>query len=366
MSRIVHVVSTPVGIGGAERIVAALVAAGAERGWRQDVLNPFASDPERAAIADISPAASYSGFRCTRARELPRVRRWLRSTLTELEPDIVHVHLFHAEVLTASIRRPSHAKLVLTHHHAGHLRALKRRRDEALDLAAVRRFDRVVAISEWAREFLRDRYRLPEAKLATIPNGWEGEPDTATRRATEPTVVCIANFRREKAHETLIGAFAGVARELPDARLVLVGSGSRQAEIAAAVRLAGLDGSVEFAGPAASVWPHLARAHVFALPSSHEPLGITVMEAMAAGLPVVATAVGGVPELVTPGVTGALVSPGDEAAMAAELLRLLKDSSLRETMGAAGRDAVASRTMKTTVGGYFDLYERLLRGRGPE
>jgi glycosyltransferase involved in cell wall biosynthesis len=363
MTRIAHVVSTPAGIGGAERIVAALVVRGGELGWRQELLNPFALDPEHAAIADACSPAAYAGFRCTNVRDLLGTRRWLHSQLDTSRPAIVHVHLFHAEVLTASIRRPPGNQLVLTHHHAGHLHALGRRRDEALDFLAVRRFDRVVAISEWARRFLRERFRFPESKLTSIPNGWDGEPDTSVPQAKEPTVICVANFRREKSHETLIAAFARVIRELPDARLMLVGSGGLEREIASVVDVMGLSRHVEFAGPAPSVWPYLARAHVFVLPSRHEPLGIAVMEAMAAGLPVVATAVGGIPELVIPGVTGALVAPGDEVAMAGELLRLLRDAPLREMMGAAGRNAVASRTMEKTVDRYFDLYERLVCGR---
>jgi glycosyltransferase involved in cell wall biosynthesis len=363
MPRITHVISTPTGIGGAERILAALVARGADRGWQQDVLNPFAIDPQHAAIAEVCVPAAYAGFCCVSPRQLQPTRRWLRSELAAREPQIVHVHLFHAEVLTASIRRPAGAHLLLTHHHAGHLQALGRRRDEALDFMAVRRFDRVIAISDWVRRFLHERFRYPDSKLTVIPNGWEGQADTATPRAIEPTVVCVANFRSEKSHETLIAAFGHVVRELPNARLVLVGSGSLEREIATAVRLEGLSGHVEFAGSVANVWPYLARAHVFALPSRHEPLGIAVMEAMAAGLPVVATAVGGVRELVTADVTGALVPPGDDLAMAAELVRLLKDSALRERLGVAGSEAVASRTMKAMVDRYYDLYQQLLGER---
>jgi len=296
-------------------------------------------------------------------QEVVAARRWLRSELDARAPGIVHVHLFHAEVLTASVQRPAGARLVLTHHHAGHLHALGRRRDEALDFLAVRRFDRIVAISEWVRRFLRERYRCPDDRIASIPNGWEGRPDTAPRRAIQPTIVCVANFRPEKSHETLIRAFARVTRELPDARLVLVGSGSLERKVRTAVELAGLSQNVDFAGSATSVWPYLGRAHVFALPSRQEALGIAVMEAMAAGLPVVASAVGGLPELVTPAVTGALVTPGDDAAMAAELVRLLKDPDLRARMGAAGRQAVASRTAEAMVDRYYELYEQLLRER---
>jgi glycosyltransferase involved in cell wall biosynthesis len=121
---------------------------------------------------------------------------------------------------------------------------------------------------------------------------------------------------------------------------------------------------VTLAGAVEDIWPCLARAHVFALASHYEPLGIAILEAMAAGLHVVATEVGGIPEIVQPGVTGELVADGDAAAMADRLIALLGSAALRERMGAAAKEAAAGMTMDVTVDRYFALYERLLGGSG--
>ncbi|HEX5374754.1 MAG TPA: glycosyltransferase, partial [Solirubrobacterales bacterium] len=173
-----------------------------------------------------------------------------------------------------------------------------------------------------------------------------------------------ANFRAQKGHPVLIEAFATVAQRMPEARLVLLGDGP---ELPAARRLVGelgLAGRVELPGPQADVWPWLATAHVFALASHYEPLGIAVLEAMGAGLPVVATGVDGIRELVWPGVTGELVPPGDPAAMAQALIAILEDPGAATQMGTAGRAAAAENRMELCVERYFDLYERLLGERG--
>ena len=132
------------------------------------------------------------------------------------------------------------------------------------------------------------------------------------------------------------------AYQEPSASAVLV------AEVAAVERQIGelgLAERVQLAGFQDSIWPWLARAHVFALPSNYESLGIAVLEGMAAGLPVVATRVGGVQELVRPGVTGELVPPGDPGAMAEALVSVLGDPDTAMRMGNAGRAAAEDERM---------------------
>jgi glycosyltransferase involved in cell wall biosynthesis len=214
------------------------------------------------------------------------------------------------------------------------------------------------------REFLCYFYRYPERKLALVPNGWDGEPRAESGLADQPTVVCVARFRPQKGHTDLLAAFALVRSQVEDARLILVGDGKLASELRRQAEELDLSESVEFRGTADDVWSQLAEAHVFALASLYEPLGIAVLEAMAAGLPVVATAVGGIPELVEPGRTGVLVPPGSPVAMANELTKLLTDPERRSRMSSAARRAAAERSVEGMTTSYFGLYESLLPSVG--
>ena len=359
MPRIAHVISTPEGVGGAERVVAELVEEGAARGWVQIVLNPFALDPRDSKLAGLVAPAHYRGRRCARPSQVPGTAFWLRRWLVEFEPDIVHAHLFHAGVATAGVgpRRP---RYVLTHHHGDALVYEERRLDAWIDRLAGGKFERVVAISNAVQDFLRTKYRYPASKLALVPNGWSGHPTAKTGLSDRPTVVCVARFRAQKGHAELLSAFALVCRDIPGARLLLIGDGKLADDLRRRTRELGLVRNVEFRGATEDVWPQLAEGHVFVLASLYEPQGIAVLEAMAAGLPVVATAVGGIPELVEDGRTGVLVESHAPEQMAAALVKLLQTPDLCRRMGEAARDRAAGFTSAKAVGRYYDLYGALI------
>jgi glycosyltransferase involved in cell wall biosynthesis len=337
-----------------------LVREGQERGWTQLVLNPFATEPR--GLAAHFQDVPYETLPCDRMTALPRVRRWLDRRLREFEPDIVHAHLPAAHVAVASLRRPPGSTLVATHHHGRHLAWEGRRWAALADRVSGRRYDRVVACCEAVREFLLDDYGYPASRVACIRNGWMGRPIPNPEKASTPTVVCVANLRRQKGHSVLIEAFAQVRDRIPEAQLNLVGFGPLHDELSDQVRALSLQDHVSI-GAEDDVWPVLGRSHVFALASHYEGLPLAVLEAMAAGLPVVASGVDGVAEVVEPGVTGYLLPQGDPAALAERLTEVLGDPGLRERMGDAARAAAAADTMERCVAGYFDLYEELLSER---
>jgi len=363
MPRIAHLISTPSGFGGGEAVMVALLRGGAERGWDQAVLNPFARS-DREDLAERCRDFGYEAFPAHGRRPLavPATMRWARGRLAELAPDVLQVYLVHALVLDAALPRSGDTVRILSHQHGMHFEASGRRLGALLDRFAGRRYDHVVACSEAVRDYLLESYRYPPQRVSCIRNGWSGTP-LKLRRDPRPTIVCTANFRAQKGHPVLVEAFATVARQIPDARLVLLGDGTELPAVRRLVAERGLEDRVELPGPQADVWPWLAKAHVFALASHYEPLGIAVLEAMGAGLPVVATGVDGIKELVQPGVTGELVPPGDPAAMARAMVSVLGDPGMALRMGNAGREVAEGARMEGCVGSYFDLYERLLSQR---
>jgi glycosyltransferase involved in cell wall biosynthesis len=191
-----------------------------------------------------------------------------------------------------------------------------------------------------------------------------GESEMPVRTGT---ILFIGRLRTRKAVAVLLAAFARVRARLPEARLVLVGDGEQRTALAAQVAALQIDGAVELAGALgrAATEERLASADVLCLPSTYEGFPLVVLEAMAAGLPVVATAVAGVPEAVEHGVTGLLVPPEDDVALAAALVAVLADPAGARAMGAAGRQRVVERfTIATAAAAYLEVWERLL-AEGP-
>jgi glycosyltransferase involved in cell wall biosynthesis len=362
--RIVYVTSSR-GVGGAEQLFVALLAAGRERGWDQTLLNPFSDAASEALAERCAPLADYEAHHCQRVLGLPALRAWLDGRLATLAPDIVHVILFHSSVLTASVRRRGERR-VLTHMYGPGLAQLPHPRTrDRLDRWAGRRFDHVSAISDAVAGFLAQRHGYPPPPVGRIRLGWSGDPlAPRPREQRPPTIVCVAALRREKGHDTLLAGFAQVRRAIGDARLVLVGDGPYRPEVEATVSRLELGDSVQLTGRTTNIWPYLADADVFALASPAEALGVAIMEAMGGGLPVVASDVGGIPELVTPGITGELFAPGDHEALADRLTALLRAPERLAAMSKAARAAAADMRMENRVDEYLGLYDRLLEDRG--
>lgn len=229
-----------------------------------------------------------------------------------------------------------------------------------LQRQAYRCATRIVANSNAARTMLEVE-GLPGSSISVIPNGIDASAfvrrDSAGAAKTRRQIVTVANLRREKSHETLIAAAARLAAEFPDVQYQIVGDGPRRAELEALVRENHLEDRVLFLGHREDVTRLLGEADIFVLPSRSEAFPNGAIEAMAAGLPVVASAVGGLLDLIEPGRTGMLVPPEDPAALAAMLRELLLMPSLARELGDAAQSHVRQRySFERMVTSFEELY----------
>jgi glycosyltransferase involved in cell wall biosynthesis len=214
------------------------------------------------------------------------------------------------------------------------------------------------------RRYAIEEYRLPEKQMNLIPNGVDlGHffPPEIESCSLHPVVLHIGRLVKDKDQATLISAFCRIAGEFPAAELWIVGDGPLRQKLGRMARESFCADRIRMMPGQADIGPLLRRAEVFVLGSLRESLPNVVLEAMASGLPVVATQVGGLPEAVESGKTGLLVPPSSPQAMANALRSLLADPERRADFGRAGRrKAEAEFSLQRMVGGYDALFQELL------
>jgi glycosyltransferase involved in cell wall biosynthesis len=209
--------------------------------------------------------------------------------------------------------------------------------------------------------------RVPAAKIAVVPNGLDCQSFTRqdTTRHRLRHIVVVANLRPEKGHDVLIDAAVHVLRTFPDARFEFVGSGPERDRLLTLANSRGVGHAFDFVGHQDDVAARLAAADIFVLPSRSEAFPNAVLEAMAAGLPVVASDVGGIPDLVDDGRTGVLVPAGDPRALSDRICRLIGDPAYAASLGNAGRADVEARySFERMVTAFEALYLSELARRG--
>jgi glycosyltransferase involved in cell wall biosynthesis len=202
--------------------------------------------------------------------------------------------------------------------------------------------DRIICNAHALKDVMTGRFHVAPDRIAVIPNAVdttyfhpEPEPEPSPR-----TILFVGRLVDDKDPLNLLEAFNIAAKRVPDARLEMVGNGPLISALQERVHEYDLASRVELSPPSTDVRPAMRRASVFVLASAQEASPNVIMEAMAMGLPVVATRVGGIPELVEDGKTGILVEPGDPQGLADALTTLLEDEGLRREMGLLGRQRV--------------------------
>ncbi len=359
MHSIVHVLSS-YGVGGQERVALDLAIGQRARGHRVSVIS--IAPPPDGAMADEFRAAGIAVDRVAKRAGLdPSLVPRLALAFRKLSATIVHTHNPQPLIYGAPAARLAGARAI----HTKHGKNPGTRGQLALRQLAARLVDAFVAVSEPTAEQARAQRDVSPAKLHVIPNGIRLDryaPDPAARTAARAelglgdawVIGTVGRIDDNKNHVMLVRAFA----RLPGTpKLVIIGDGPARAALEAeAARHA--PGRILLTGRRMDV-PTLVHAFdVFALSSILEGLPLVVPEAMAAGLPIVTTAVGGLPDVIEEGTTGLLV-PVDEHAMATALATLATDRALAKRLGANARQVALGRySSERMVDAYLALYER--------
>ena len=301
-----------------------------------------------------------------------RVIPSLRRAIEHRAPDIVLTHHVKSHFLMKMSRLWQKYVWVAFHHGytKTHFREHLYNRMDRLSLPTAKR---VITVCEaFARE-LKSAGVLAE-RISVQHNSIRPQPGASTEEALavrtqfgiaagEPLVLAIGRLSSEKAHIDLINAFQHLQSDHSElnAKLVIVGDGPERENLEAAVRSKGLDGRVHFAGQMSNVRPYYAAADLLALPSHSEGSPYVLLEAMAARVAVVATAVGGVPEMVEDEESALLVSARDPQRMAASIARVLKDAELKRTLTMNASALIMTRySPETYVRSLVEIYRGLL------
>jgi glycosyltransferase involved in cell wall biosynthesis len=236
---------------------------------------------------------------------------------------------------------------------------------------AIEEVDRLIAVSEGLRRTY-SRIGVPPERFTIVLNGVAPLRDRIGRDAAraalgldprQPVVLTVGRLTHMKGQWHLIDAVPGLLGRFPDLAVVLVGDGPLREALEKRAAGLGVGGAVLFPGHRGDARQLLAAADVFVLPSRHEGMPLVALEAMEAGLPVVGTRVIGTEEVVDDGVTGALVRPGDPAALVPALGQLLADPALRRRQGDAGRRRyLAGFTRERMARDTAAVYESVLCG----
>jgi glycosyltransferase involved in cell wall biosynthesis len=358
----------PKTLGGGERIVLKLAALLPSYGYRASILT-FYVHPESSGAVD-PPCPTYllplqRTYDLTALRAALELRRFLKRERIE----IVHTFFESSDLWAGFVTKTmSNAKLIWSRRDMGILRSRKH------DFAYRRMADlpdKVFAVSEQVRRHSVEVDGIDPARVETIYNGLDlsdwSEVSRPSRANCETVIVTVGNIRRVKGHDILIRAAASVLRRFPQAGFRIGGDildADYFAELQELIRSLNLSDQVQFSGGVSNLCTYLSEADIFLLPSRSEGFSNAIIEAMAAGLPVVATDVGGNAEAVEHGVTGLIIPAENSDALAAAIESLMSDPSRARAMGAAGRTMAADRfTTEAMMTRIKNAYGNLLASR---
>ncbi|RJF69975.1 glycosyltransferase family 4 protein [Rhodopseudomonas palustris] len=368
--RIVHAVRAPVG--GIIRHILDLANGQADRGHHIALITDSLTGGERAtaALAEIAPRLKLGVFRMPIRREPSPSDLWIwgrfARLIAQLRPDVLHGHGAKAGVFMRIVPRPAHAIRVYTPHGGSLHYPVSTAKGQLygwMERLLMNRTELFLFESEFARRTYERMIGQPEGLVRCVFNGvTAGEFDPIRLAPNASDVAYVGEFRRIKGADLLIDAVARLRADGRPVTLTLGGDGEESEALRAQVSRLGLDQAVRFSGHV-KARDGFARGRVLVVPSRGDSMPYVVIEAAAAGVPMVAANVGGIPEIFGPDHTGALFAPSDPAAMAAAIRAALDDLPAAQERARQLRERIflhfsQKAMVEGVLAGYRDAFKR--------
>lgn len=359
---------TSLRLGGAETLLSELAPRLQAQGAQVRVVSVTSTMPLAAVLRERGIEVRSLDCNATiyQGGSMLRALRQLRQEIETFRPDVLHSHLYLADLL-ARFAAPRGARLITTLHNVDQWWSQGRRlkslaKTRADSWTAALRDTRAVAVSEPVATAALKALKLQPRHCRVIRNGIDAERFVCRERslAEEPIIIQVGRFFPQKGHETALRAFSLLMRTWPRCRLWFVGDGPGESDLRALSGSLGIGDRVEFLGARSDVPELLGQAHIYWMPSRWEGLPLACLEAMATGLPVVASGVGALPTLLGGG-AGCITQPDQPHELAAATESLLQSYDSASSMGRKAADRVLKHySIQQTARGYLDAYSHLL------
>lgn len=362
--RVLHLTSTRYGIGGVERLLLDMADRYDSDRFDVSYCNLFCEREGRGEFPTAIRAAGHRSFtiKGRRSSDVPIMLLKLIDLFRRERFDVVHLHMIKATILGGVAALLSGTKTVVTKHYTkaltSHPAVIK-----WLDAFFTSRADQAIAISEYVRQDMIAQ-GISQERITVAMNGTDLVsnvlPTSLEDRQSENnvfTIVSVGSLTERKGHRYLVEAISQVVEHFPKVRLQIIGEGPLRTTLNQLIMTLGLQSNVELLGFRSNVGAHLRACDLYVHPSIHEPFGIAILEAMAAGKCVVASAVEGVPEIVVDGRTGVLVPASDIGELSRAINNRIDDRLGTEDMGRAGLQRVTDLFgIERTVSTYQTVY----------
>jgi glycosyltransferase involved in cell wall biosynthesis len=314
---------------------------------------------------------------CTNILQIPLAGIKLHRLLRKYKIDILHTHLYHAGVLGQFVARlQNNAIGIQTRHYSDVLYLYGNHVSRFLDRCASKMARHIIAISAGVKQVLVNSDNVKTDKITVINNGIDtsefdpsinGRSDIEKEYGIEKRAIlvgAIGTLHPRKGHRYLIEAAEIICRKRDDVRFIIVGEGHLKPQLTEMRDALGLQDKIIFAGYKSDIVKFLSAVDIFVQPSVEEGFGLTIIEAMAMGKPVIATNVGGIPEIIENKKSGLLIPSKDAGALAEAIFLLLANKDNIEVFGTEAQNVVRTKfTIQQMVKAYENLYGRICKSR---